>query len=191
MMQLLPEAYRQEVSVRLLSTWKDSDRDGWSKELLWTSSFFTMLFNAQGLPTKRFLVLLDMFIQTLGRVSGRMYRDYDLVVVHIIDALRTEGTIRASKQLRRELLEGMFLLHDPAETGKMDMRWEDFLLLRAQLKEATKEMYYSIHNGSSAPRLHPSGWREEVMMYLHRPHGFLYYANCAHALSLGLGIGLQ
>lgn len=185
------EASRQGVGVHLLLQWKHSGRDAWSEELLWmSSSSYVWLIHVQGLPTKRFLVLLDVFIQTLVRVSGRMYRDYDLAIVHIIDTLQTEGTKRASERLRHDILEGVFLLHDPSHVSNMDMKWEDFLLLRAQFIEATREMYHSIKYGSNAPRFHPSSWREEVMMYLHRPHGFLYEATRDHALSLGLGISL-
>ena len=102
--------------------------------------------------------------------------------------MQTESTTRALKQLRHDLLEGVFLLHNPAHVSNMDMKWEDFLLLRAQLDDATREMFYTIKYGSSAPKFHSSSWREEVMMYLHRPYGLLYEATRDHALSQGFGL---
>lgn len=203
------EASRQGIGTRLLTTWKREGPPTWRKELLWKATFFNCFPAVTGLPTKACVPLVDAFFQTLIRVNGSSHMDYDETIVGVIGDFETKNSFHAFVRLQRSVET---FLPDGDGCSAALLKWDDFLVLRKQLEDATNELYYSVRydpeefvpapekdeetneflrdlrrpNLKYGPRLRAGEWEDEVMAYLYRPYGFLYECHRAHAMSLGM-----
>ena len=175
------------VSEKLFYSWKNSDQEKWMFELVWKLEFNKLLLtDKQGPPTKRFMVLLDLFLQSLMSISGCMNKDYDVFVIHIIKTIMNSGTFLAINELSAYFQEKTL-----RQNLLNNLTWELFVNLYKQIQLLCDEMYYGIKNddfytkcATSRIKFDAEKMEDEVMAYLYRPGGFLSKCACAHFMSM-------